>query len=150
VADGGNQMPNIIKALNKNHMDLKKIKLLGVGLLDNAEFTKIPELQGAWFPSSPAEPYAVFEKRFANTYGYKPVRLAALAYDATAIVAKIAMKGQGVDVATLTNPNGFADTSNGLVRLLPNGRSDRKLVISEVTQQGLKQIDAAPKTFIEQ
>jgi len=149
VADGGNQMRIIVKALNKYHIDLKKIKLISAGLPNDEEMLKIPELQGAWFPSSPINSYFAFERRFTKTYGYKPARLASLAYDATAIIAKIAMKGEGVNASALTNASGFLDTANGLVRLNADGKSDRKLAIVEVTAQGLKVIDAAPSSFSE-
>lgn len=149
IADSGNQMQNIVKSLTKNHLDMTKIKLISLGLMDNPELAKIPEMQGAWFPNSPTMSYSIFEKRFTNTYGNKPVRLAALAYDATAIVAQIAMKGDGINAAALTDKNGFANTINGLVRLKADGKSDRKLDIVEITPLGLKVIDQAPKSFSE-
>ena len=77
------------------------------------------------------------------------MRLAALAYDATAIVAQIAMKGDGINAAALTDKNGFSNTINGLVRLKADGKSDRKLDIVEITPLGLKVIDQAPKSFSE-
>ena len=149
VADSGNQMQNIVKSLTKNRLDLKKIKLISLGLLDNMELAKIPEMQGAWFPNSPAIPYSIFEKRFTNAYGNKPVRLAALAYDATAIAAQIAMKGEGINTAAITNKDGFLNTANGLVRLQTDGKSDRKLDIVEITSHGLQIVDQAPKSFSE-
>ena len=149
VADSGNQMKNIVKYLVKSHIDLTKIKLIGTGLMGDNGLEKIPELQGAWFPNSPVAPYNVFAKRFANTYGYNPVRLASLAYDATSIIAKIAMKGEGINAGALTDPNGFYDTANGLVRLLPNGKSERKLEVVELHAQGQEVLDSAPKSFVD-
>ncbi len=147
VADSGNQMRNIVKALTKNNIDLKKIKLIGTGLWDDKELTKIPEMQGAWFPSSSPEPYEKFENRFENTYGYKPVRLASLAYDAVALTASAAMSGKPISNAALTDAKGFISPANGLMRLLPSGKSDRKLTIMEVTPDGFKVIDRAPTNF---
>lgn len=147
IADAGNQLRNILKALSKNNIDLKKIKLLGTGLWDDKDIIKIPEMRGAWFSSSPPAQYAAFEKRFINNYGHEPVRLASLAYDAVSIVAQIAMKGEGINAAALSDPRGFESPANGLVRLSSTGKSDRKLVIMEVTAQGFKVIDQAPKSF---
>lgn len=149
LADSGNQIKNVVKSLVKNHIDLTKIKLIGMGVISDDDFIKIPELQGAWFPNSPLTPYSIFLKRFNNTYGYKPVRLASLAYDATSIVAKIAMKGEGINAAALTDKNGFYDTANGLVRLLPNGKSDRKLEVVEIHSNGQEILDSAPKAFVD-
>jgi len=149
IADGGNQLKNLIASLKKNHVDFKKIKLLGTGLWDDPEIAKIPELQNAWFPSSPPEPYQIFEKRFIATYGYKPVRLASLAYDAVTLVADLEMStpGTGLTAAALTNPVGFESPANGLMRLKPDGTSERKLAIMEVTPDGFKVIDPAMRNF---
>lgn len=147
IADGGAQMHNIIKALHKNNINLQKIKLIGAGIWDDKELAKIPELQGAWFPGSPPELYDIFAKRFTTTYGYKPIRLAALAYDAVSIVAKVAMSGKGIKAEDLTDPKGFNTPAGGLVRLSKEGVSDRKLTIMEVTPNGFKVVDLAPKTF---
>jgi len=149
VADSGNQMKTIVKYLVKSHIDLTKIKLIGTGLTSDDDLSQVPELQGAWFPNSPLTPYSVFVKRFNNTYGYKPVRLASLSYDAASIVAKIAMKGEGVNVGALTDKKGFYDTANGLVRLLPNGKSERKLEVVELHAQGQEVLDSAPKVFVD-
>jgi len=149
VADGGNQLKNLLAAMRKNHVDFKKIKLLGTGLWDDHEITKIPELQGAWFPSSPPEPYQIFEKRFVATYGYKPVRLASLSYDALTLIAHLEMvtPGTGLTDAALTDPAGFVGPANGLMRLMPDGTSERKLAIMEVTPDGFKVLEPALKNF---
>jgi ABC-type branched-subunit amino acid transport system substrate-binding protein len=149
IADGGNQLRNIIAGMRKMHIDFNKVKLLGTGLWDDAGITKIPELTGAWFPSSPPDPYEVFENRFVATYGYKPVRLASLSYDAMTLIARLEMptQGTGVTNATLTNPVGFTTPANGLVRLMPDGTSDRKLAIMEVMPTGFKVIDPALQNF---
>jgi hypothetical protein len=135
--------------MKKNHVDFSKIKLLGTGLWDDQTLTQIPELQHAWFPSSPPEPYEIFEKRFVATYGYKPVRLASLAYDALTLVSQLEMStpGTGITDAALTNPSGFNSPANGLMRLMPDGTSERKLAIMEVEPDGFKVIDPALKNF---
>lgn len=147
IADGGAQIHNIIKALHKNNINLQKIKLIGAGIWDDKEFSRIPELQGSWFPGSPPELYDIFAKRFTTTYGYKPIRLAALAYDAVTIVAKLAMDGKGIDASELADPKGFNTPAGGLVRLTRDGVSDRKLAVMEITPDGFKVVDPAPKTF---
>jgi ABC-type branched-subunit amino acid transport system substrate-binding protein len=149
IADGGYQLKNIIKSLKKTNIDMKKIKLLGTGLWDDPEVMKIPEMEGAWFPSSPPEPYRIFENRFTATYGYKPVRLASLAYDALTLVATLGMSSPQADVnvAAMTDPRGYISPANGLFRLNPDGTSERKLAILEVTPNGFKILDQALKQF---
>lgn len=150
IADGGNQLRNIIDALRRNNIDLTKVKLLGTGLWDDPELSKIPEMRGAWYPSSPPQPYEVFEKRFTAAYGYKPIRLASLAYDAVTLATTLAMNGNGaISPAALTDVRGFNSPANGLVRLHVDGTSERRLAIMEVTEDGPKVLDAAPKAFDE-
>jgi len=149
IADGGNQLKNIMSAIKKNHIDLKKVKLLGTGLWDDPDITQIPELEGALFPSSPPATYQVFEKRFIATYGYKPIRLASLAYDAVALASTLAMANPdgNIPVAALTNPAGYTSPANGLFRFNIDGTSERKLAIMEVTPKGFKVVDPALRNF---
>lgn len=148
IADSGPQLKNIIASFKKTNIDLSKIKLLGTGLWDDPEIAKIPEMSGAWFSSSPPEDFRDFERRFFTTYGYKPVRLASLAYDAVTLVALLTLGDPyGLNSTTLTNPAGFQSPANGLVRLLPDGTSDRRLSVMEITSSGPKTIDIAPKDF---
>jgi len=149
IADGGNQLKNIVISLKESHIDLSKVKLLGTGLWDDQEIAQIPELEGAWFPSSSPEPYKVFEKRFVSTYGYKPVRLASLAYDAVTLAATLTMNTPNATITTeaLTSPGGFISPANGLFRLNADGTAERKLSIMEVSQGGFKVIDPALLNF---
>ncbi len=66
-----------------------------------------------------------FERRFTAVYGYKPMRLASLAYDAVAIVASLATpeNGSGVSDAMLVDPKGLNGPANGMVRMTPDGMS---------------------------
>ncbi len=149
IADGGTQLKNIIASLKKTTLDLSKIKLLGTGLWDDPEIAKIPEMQGAWFPSAPPKPYAKFERHFMAMYGYKPVRLASLAYDAVALTISLVMNSPGGHVSKdiLTDSQGYISPANSLFRLRRNGISERKLCIMEITPSGFKVIDLAPKVF---
>lgn len=149
IADGGYQLKTVIASLKKSNIDLSKVKLLGTGLWDDPELTKIPEMHGAWFPSAPPGPYQKFEQHFTTVYGYKPIRLASLAYDAMSLVTSLAMTSPdgSINKAALTDPQGYIGTANSLYRLMPDGTSDRKLCVMEVTPAGFNVIDPAPKAF---
>lgn len=149
IADGGYQLKNIIASIKKTNIDLSKIKLLGTGLWDDPEIAKMPEMMGAWFPSAPPGPYEKFEKHFTTVYGYKPVRLASLAYDATMLATSLIMLSPDgtVNQAAITDPQGYIGTANSLYRLMPDGTSERKLTMMEVTPTGFKVIDPSPKAF---
>ena len=149
IADGGSNLKNIINSLKKHNLDFNKIKLFGAGMWDDTEITKIPELSGARFPGSPQEPYANFEKRFMAMYGYKPMRLASLSYDAVSLIAKLSISSNAdrINDALISKPDGYVGPANGLYRLLPGGTSERKLAIMEVTPAGFKVIEPAPMSF---
>lgn len=149
IADGGNQLKNILISLRRSKIDLKKVKLMSTGLWDNPELLNTPELQGAWFPSTPPNTYHVFEQRFMATYGYKPMRLASLAYDAVTLICTIAMadeKGQ-ISPASLTTPGGYISPANGLFRLREDGTSQRRLAILEIDNGRYNVIDPAQRNF---
>ena len=149
IAEGGNQLKNIINSLRKSKIDLKKVKLIGTGQWDDPEVAAIPEMQGAWFPAAPPESHQIFEKRFVAAYGYKPIRLASLAYDAVTLVATLTMAtpGTGITTEALTHPEGFVGPANSLYRLNKDGTSQRQLGIMEVNGGGFKVIDPALKHF---
>ena len=128
---------------------MKKVKLIGTGQWDDPEVLNIPEMQGAWFPAAPQDAHQIFEKRFFAAYGYKPVRLASLAYDAVALVSQLTMAtpGTGITTEAITNPAGFIGPANSLFRLNVNGTSQRQLGIMEVESDGFKVIDPALKHF---
>lgn len=149
IADSGHQLKNIIASLKKTNIDLNTIKLLGTGLWDDPSISKIPELSGAWFSSSNPAIAQSFEQRFQVLYGYKPIRLASLAYDAVSLITRISMHSPDtkINMVALTGMNGFASPANGLVRLHSNGLNERKLAILEVTPRGFRVIDQAAQSF---
>lgn len=147
IANSTISLKSIIKSMHKNNIDLGKVKLLGAGMWDDDSIANIPEMNGALFPSSSPQAYEIFENRFMTAYGYKPVRLAALAYDAMIMVAGITMYGGEVSNAALTNRKGFLTPANGLVRLMPDGTSQRKLSIMEITANGFKEVERADRYF---
>lgn len=151
LADSGSSMKNLVKSLNKQNVDFTKVKLLGAGLWDDPELAKIPELQGAQFPGTPAEIFTRFEQRFMAMYGYKPVRLASLSYDAVSLLVRLSIHSPAakIDASKIPNPDGYYAPANSLYRLLPDGTSERKLAILEVTPTGFKVVEPATKTFKE-
>lgn len=149
IADNAKQMKHIVAALKKYNVDLTKIKLLGTGLWDDPEIAQMPEMKGAWFPSSPPAPYHVFERRFKATYGYDPVRLTSLSYDAVTLIASLVMPTNGAQISPnmLTPADGFIGPANALYRLKKSGESERKLAILEVEDGDFKVIDVAMQHF---
>lgn len=148
VAEGGAALRELTALFPFFDIDPGPVRLLGTGLWDEPGLGREPTLVGGWFAAPPVEGRADFESRFQQLYGYKPHRLATLAYDATALAAVLAKKSgrTGFTSQTLTDPNGFAGV-DGIFRLLPAGVAERGLAVMEVTRSGSATIDPAPQSF---
>ena len=149
---GGSRIETISSALSYNRLMANKIKRLGTGLWDDPRIAKQPNMQGAWFAAPSPGARQNFERQYQAIYGQRPVRLATLAYDATALAAILAKNGfakrsgSAFDYTALTNPNGFTGT-DGIFRFSANGLVDRGLAVLELRQGQIIEIDPAPKRF---
>ncbi len=147
---GGSDLHAIAKALAAGGIDPKQIHLLGTGLWDDPALAQEPELLGGLYAGTAPAARADFEKRFGDTYKYKPQRLATLAYDATALAIVLDKQSGGVDPfnkPALTKPSGFAGL-DGVFRLGANGQIERALSVLQIGPNGPVVIDAAPKAFM--
>jgi ABC-type branched-subunit amino acid transport system substrate-binding protein len=109
-------------------------RLLGTALwLGDAALAREAALAGAWFPGPDAGNRARFEARYREAFGDTPPRIAAAAYDASALAAR-ALRGGGGPAAT-TAVQAFPG-ADGPVRLLPNGQTQRGLAVYAVSPTG--------------
>lgn len=90
-------------------------------------------LAGAWFPGPDPNARARFEARYREAFGDTPPRVAAAAYDASALAAR-ALRSRA-PLEALTARGSFAG-ADGPVRLLPNGQTARGLAIYSLTPGG--------------
>lgn len=130
----------------------KSAQKLGTGLWDDARTAALPDMEGAWFAAPSPKARAGFEQRYQATYGTKPVRIATLAYDATALAAALiqsGMKNGGKPAftrASLANPSGFAGV-DGILRFNKDGLSERGLAVLGIKGGRVVELDAAPQSF---
>ena len=90
-----------------------------------------------------------FMTRFQGFYGYRPPRIATLAYDAVGLVASLArieVRRNRFSDETLMNANGFRGI-DGIFRFLPNGTTERGLAVLEITEEGFVVVSPAPESF---
>lgn len=122
---------------------------LGTGLWDDTRLAANPALNGAWFAAPSPQNRTGFENRYQSTYGAQPVRIASLAYDATALAAALSRSGNGASAfskSALTSPSGFAGV-DGIVRFNANGTAERGLAVLSFQGGRIVVIDPAPKVF---
>ncbi len=168
LPEGGARLRALAPLLPYFDIDPRHIRLLGTGLWDDPALGNEPALLGGWFAAPQPEGFEEFRKRFEQSYGRRPPRLASLAYDATAlagILARQAQPGQaqngqaqpgqeqnGQDQgriftdSILSNPDGFAGY-DGIFRFRPDGVVERGLAILEIQRRGMRVLDPAPSGF---
>ena len=125
---------------------------LGTGLWDDARVASMPQMNGAWFAAPAPSARASFESRYQTTFGSKPIRIATMAYDATALaqaLAKTGMASNGrpaYDAASLTSTNGFAGV-DGIIRFNKQNLVERGMAVLAIQNGRIVEIDAAPSSF---
>ena len=130
VPERGNRLRRIAPLLAYHGVDTRRVKMLGTSSWDDPEIWREPSLRGAWFPTAPSEDIADFEQRFARMYGAQPSSLAAVSYDAAALVVALSEDGE-LTPGELINKDGFLGV-NGLFRFRDDGTAERSLAIMEI------------------
>lgn len=149
---GGRSLLSIAPSLAFFDVDPAEVKFLGTALWNDPSLGTEPALQGGWFAAPSPALWEGFQRRYRNTYGATPPRIATLAYDMTALAAVLARAtsgpGQAPDfsVARLTDPSGFSGI-DGLFRFSEPGTVERGLAILEMNGTVLREIEAAPQSF---
>ena len=148
IPDGADAVPQVVAALAADHVNLKRLQLLGTGLWDDPRIFQDKQLQGGWYAAPESSGFRNFSARYRARFGQDPVRTATLAYDAVALVAAL-VKTQGPQPFTpqiLTNSSGFAGI-DGIFRFRPDGTNERGLAVLRVGPTGGEVISPAPKSF---
>lgn len=130
VPERGNRLRRIAPLLAYYGVDTRQVKMLGTGGWNDEAVWREPSLRGAWFPTAPATDIADFEASFTRLYGTEPSSLAAVAYDAAALVVALSQDG-ALETEELINRDGFLGV-NGLFRFRTDGSAERSLAIMEI------------------
>jgi branched-chain amino acid transport system substrate-binding protein len=148
VVGGADNMPSLAPLLPYSEIDTTQVKVIGTGSWDYPGVGKEEALAGGWFPAPDPKGWTDFTKRYVETYGDVPPRLASLAYDAVSLAVSLSNnpKGKRYTASQLTRSAGFAGI-DGLFRLRPDGTSERGFAILEVQRYGNEVIDVAPNSF---
>lgn len=143
-----NTLPALAPLLPYAEIDTSKLQLLGTSGWDYQGVGKEKALVGAWFPAPDPKGWTDFTKRYVETYGEVPTRLATLGYDAVSLAIALSNNPSGsrYTETQLTRSNGFSGV-DGLFRLRSNGTSERGFAILEVQKYGNQVIEAAPNDF---
>lgn len=149
VPQGGEELfDRAAKIRNLASIQGKNIQLIGTGQWDDRAHLSNRSIQLGWFAGANPTMEEAFEQRFLSQYGYRPLRLASLSYDAVALLSQLVQAdGPTGDITNrLTTNAGFMGV-NGLFRLTSNGLTERGLAVMQITPAGFQVIDQAPKRF---
>jgi len=148
IGDTGARLRTLVSLINYYDVDLGRVQLLGTQRWLDGGAPTDPLLVGAWLATPDPAALATFDQRYQETFGERPARVAVLAYDATALVARLARQPGGLTDAALTDPEGFVGRT-GVFRVLPDGRVERALAVVELQAGGgTSVVDPAPRTLV--
>ncbi len=147
--EGSDLLKTMLPLLEARGINRATTQLVGTGLWDEPAVRRSNDLTGAWYASAPNAGYKSFVDRFISTYDYDPPRIASLGYDAVALATTLASMPNGFDKRTIADPSGYAGPANGVFRFHRDGTAERGLAVLEVVGPDVKEIDAAPRSFLE-
>jgi len=148
IPAGGDTLPSLAPLFPYYEMDTKAVKLMGLSGWDYPGVGKEPALLGGWYAAPDPKGWQDFTRRYVETYGDTPPRLASLAYDAVSLAISLsANPPERRFVPTeLTRASGFQGV-DGLFRFRPDGTAERGFAIIEVQKYGNQLIEPAPTSF---
>ena len=145
----GADLPIIATALPEAGINPVDTQYIGLTAWNTApQALALPGLQGGLFAMPDRAMKASFDSRYASIYGSTPHPLAGLAYDGIAAIGALAAQGNAdaLTKSALTTPQGFQGTQ-GIFRLLPNGRNERGLAVATIRNNDVVVLEAAPRSF---
>jgi ABC-type branched-subunit amino acid transport system substrate-binding protein len=148
IPASGDTLPSLAPLFPYYEADTQAVKLMGLSGWDYIGVDKEAALQGGWFAAPDPKGWQDFTKRYAETYGGTPPRLASLSYDAVSLAISLSSNppGQRFAASELTRSSGFQGV-DGLFRLKSDGTAERGFAIMEVQKSGNQPIDPAPSAF---
>ncbi|MFT4078588.1 penicillin-binding protein activator [Rhodomicrobium sp.] len=148
VPAGGDTLPSLAPLFPYYEMDTQAVKMIGLSGWDYVGVGKEAALQGGWFPAPDPKGWEDFTRRYSETYGEMPPRLASLSYDAVSLAISLSNNPPERRFASseLMRASGFNGV-DGLFRLRADGTAERGFAIMEVRSTGNQTIDPAPASF---
>lgn len=141
----GDDAKSLVSFLRYYGVTPREAKIYGTAMWDGAGIDSDTMLIGAKYPALP-ETNPAFVNLYEQTTGATPARIASIGYDAANLAMGMIYSDKS-NAAYLLDPSGYVGI-DGLVRLTPNGASQRALRIMEATGNGTPiQVKAAPENF---
>lgn len=149
TAAANEDLPIVATALPDAGMNIGTSKFIGLTRWDTVpQVLALPGLEGGLFALPDQSTAALFQNRYAGTYGAQPHPLAGLAYDGIAAIGALVASGNDAALtkSALTTPQGFRGTS-GVFRLLSNGLNERALAVATIQDNQVVILEQAQRSF---
>lgn len=147
LTDSGQQLRQLMALLAAQpEADLASLRLVGTAPWSaDTTLSLDPSLANAIYPAPETGRTEAFARNHASTFGTRPAAVAIVAWDATAVAIEAARgaAGRPVSPAALTTESGFQGAA-GRLRLLPDGRNRRQMVIYQLAPDGVRALGFAP------
>ena len=146
VPDGGSRLREVGALLAFYRVEAWSHQYYGTRLWDDASLVDEPALLGGIFANTPTSRLRIFENAYFERHEEIPAIQAALAFDATALVALLRADNRRLNLANLTDSQGYLGVL-GSYRLNPDGTVERLLAIKQLTADGVVTIQPAASNF---
>lgn len=146
ISESGSRLKSAFAMFGYYDVYAPKVQFLGTSVWENTDLTKETMAKGAWYPALSRVHSEYFSNKYSEIFGEKPYSIFSLAYDAVALSSSLSDKKNNNLNYDLTAPEGYVGI-NGMFRLFYNGKNEHSLDIVEITENGDKVINPAPKKF---
>lgn len=142
----GDDAKSLVSFLRYYGVTAREARLYGTAMWDGAYIDSDITLSGAKYPALP-EMNPAFANLYEQITGRAPSRLASFGYDAANLAIGMVYSDKS-NAAYLLDPSGYMGI-DGLIRLTPNGASQRALRIVEVAGTPTpREVKQAPTNFL--
>ena len=146
IPESGPRLKSAIAMFGYYDVFSPQVRFLGTSVWENTNLTNETTVAGSWYPSLSRTYTAYFAGKYYDYFKEKPSSLYSFAYDGVALAAALSRQSRNNLTAAITDPGGYSGIS-GIFRLFPNGYNQHSLDIMQVTADGDKVVDSAPKKF---
>ncbi len=152
IAESGNKVSKILRAIKENNKDGRNIKIIGTSNWDKDSISQNPNIDKALFAGPSNQYYDNFKQRYQQTYNQTPTKIDSIAYDVTSFVIELAgniNSERSIDhyIVNFNDRKGYKGI-NGLFRFLPNGLVERNLAVLQIKDKTIEVIDEDSSLFL--
>lgn len=147
MPERGAILRQLVKTLNLNGASTSHVQYIGTGLWNDKTTINDSKMFGGWFVSTENDTRAKFADDFKKAKGLEATRFAGMGYDAMALIAQTAKKGDKSAISSrlLERTGGFAGV-DGRFRF-NDGIIERSMPIMQIGGDGIVIIDKAPTDY---